>query len=307
MESIKFAVFTDLHYDHIHDGHDRLNYFLEKASGPDIDFIVNLGDFCKPVQANQKLLDRMNLLEKPVYHAIGNHDTDYNTKREAISFLGLENSYYSFTKDFVKFIVLDACFIEKSGVCESYSKDNMKDSGGNYPVIPQAEIEWLKSQFADSYRYYVILSHHSLENDFKKRGIFNKKEIQDIINEQSDKGKTVLLCINGHDHGDSIQKIENTCYFGLNAMSYIWFGPLSNQTLYSEKLYSQYPGLKEILLYDEGLHATVTIHENGSFQIEGMTSDYQKMSPAALGIYGNWNGRIISPNVSSYREEGESK
>lgn len=40
---IKFAVFTDLHYDHIPDGEQRLDEFIDSIRGENLDFIMSLG------------------------------------------------------------------------------------------------------------------------------------------------------------------------------------------------------------------------------------------------------------------------
>ena len=43
---IRFAVFTDLHYDHIPDGDRRIKEFLETVRLKNPDFILSLGDLC---------------------------------------------------------------------------------------------------------------------------------------------------------------------------------------------------------------------------------------------------------------------
>ncbi|WP_432663975.1 metallophosphoesterase [Wukongibacter baidiensis] len=299
MTEIKFAVFTDLHYDHIPDGYDRIKNFVSKVKGKEVDFIVNLGDFCKPIYDNIKVLELLRSVDKPCYHVIGNHDSDSYPKKQALKFLGLEKSYYSFIYGQVKFIVLDTCFIEQNGHFSSYNKKNYAHTKGNYPVLPKEQLNWLRMELNDDYSNYVILSHHSLENDFMKRGVHNRLEIQTLINKANDSGKRVALCINGHDHADSLKSIGDTYYFGLNGMSYIWFGERCNKRPYSDELYQRYPGLKDIVLYRDGLHAIVTISESGKFKIEGMKTSYKTITPEDLEIEGPWNGRAISSCVTS--------
>lgn len=45
---MKFAVFTDLHYDAIHDGERRINEFINSVKIKNIDFVIDLGDLCYP-------------------------------------------------------------------------------------------------------------------------------------------------------------------------------------------------------------------------------------------------------------------
>lgn len=301
MQQIRFAVFTDLHHDHIPDGYQRLENFISKVSHEDVDFIMQLGDFCNPKEENKCLLDILETTGKPCYHVIGNHDSDVSTKEEAMAFLGMDNSYYSFRYREVKFIILDTCFIQNDHGCEPYSKTNYGSTKGLYPMIPQEQLNWLEKQLSEDCPYFVVFSHHSLENEFGKRGVHNRNEVQGLINKANNSEKKVLLCINGHDHGDSIKKLGETYYFGLNSMSYIWFGHGYRQFSNSDEIHRQYPLLKDIVMYEDGAYAIITIKENGDFEIEGMERGYQTISPKELGIEGTWNGRNITPNISSLK------
>lgn len=108
---IRFAVFTDLHYDHIPDGDRRIKEFLETVRLKNPDFIMSLGDLCYPAAENRKVIDALEQSGVPVYHTIGNHDTDQYSLEEVMDFLKIESSYYSFLIDDVKFIVLNTCYI----------------------------------------------------------------------------------------------------------------------------------------------------------------------------------------------------
>ena len=73
---IKFLVFSDLHYDDVEDGDKRIDNILANAQSRQLDFIVSLGDLCKPILANHKVLEKFNSLGVPFYPVIGNHETD---------------------------------------------------------------------------------------------------------------------------------------------------------------------------------------------------------------------------------------
>ena len=303
MDRIKFAVFTDLHYDHVPDGLQRVESFVTNIKNADVDFVIELGDFCSPKQENQVLIDILDSIGKPHYHLIGNHDSDVFPKEEAIKFLNMENNFYSFKYGKVKFIALDTCFIKNNNGYQPYSKRNYQRTLSIYPVLPDYEIEWLENQLRDDSEYFVIFSHHSFENEFAKRGVYNREEVRNLINGVNEQGKKVLLCINGHDHGDSVKKIGQTFYFGLNSMSYIWFGPQYEHFCYSDEIHKQYPFLKDLVLYKEGLHCIITIDENGGIDIQGMEGHYQNVTPKELGLEDVWNGRSILPIVSSLKVE----
>lgn len=299
MNRVKFAIFTDLHYEHIHDGYQRIENFITNIRNIGIDFVIQLGDFCTPKEENQFLLDMLDSIGKPNYHVIGNHDSDLFTREKVMNFLRMDNTYYSFKNGKVKFIVLDTCFIKTDKGYEPYCKKNYDKTKDIYPILPDYEFKWLEDQLIDESEYYVIFSHHSFENEFAKRGVYNRCEVRDLINRVNDTGKKVLLCVNGHDHGDSIEKIGQTYYFGLNSMSYIWLGPEYEHFCYSGEIHNRYPFLKDLVLYKDGLYAIVTITENGSIDIEGMSGHYQNISPKDLGLENVWNGRSILPMVSS--------
>lgn len=127
--------------------------------------------------------------------------------------------------------------------------------------------------------------------------------MRDLINRLNDTDKKVLLCVNGHDHGDSLKKIQQTYFFGLNSMSYIWVGPEHEHFCYSNEIHNKYPFIKDLVLYKDGLYAVITITEDGDIKIEGIDGAYQNISPKELGLNDRWNGRSILPKVSSLNTE----
>ena len=296
---IKFAVFSDLHYDHIHDGDKRIDFFIEQVQSQNIDFVIELGDFVYPENQNKKIIQRLEVLNVPLYFVLGNHDSDVFPREQVMEFLKMDKSYYSFSMRNTKFIVLDSCYIKTANGCEPYLKRNYSRTTDVYPYIPENQSEWLQNELNDDSQYYVIFSHHSLKNEFQKRGIGNKEEVQDVINTANNRGKKVILCMNGHDHGSDISTIGDTYYYTLNAMSYIWVGSEYEHFNYSEETHEKYPYLKDLILYGEGLYAIVSIYDNGNFEIVGMQGHYQNVSPKELGMGDSWNGCSIKPIVPS--------
>ena len=292
-----------MHYEHIPDGFQRLEIFVSKAKDAEVDFVIELGDFCNPKQENQVLLDMLDSIGKPHYHLMGNHDSDLFVKEAVMKFLKMDNSYYSFKYGNIKFIALDTCFIKNGNEYEPYCKRNYNVTTSIYPILPDYELKWLEKQLTDDSKYYVIFSHQSFENEFAKRGVYNRDEVRNLINSVNDSGKKVLLCINGHDHGDSLEKIGQTYNLGLNSMSYIWFGPQYDHFCYSEEIHKIHPFLKDMVLYKEGLFGIITITENGGIDIQGMNGHYQNISPKELGLDDIWNGRSILPIISSLKTE----
>jgi len=74
---IKFTVFGDLHFDEVDDGNKRVNELVEHIKSVKPDFVISLGDLCKPVSENKEIvLDKFMATGIPMYHTIGNHETD---------------------------------------------------------------------------------------------------------------------------------------------------------------------------------------------------------------------------------------
>ena len=285
MNKVKFAVFTDLHYDHIHDGDERIEQFVAAVKDQELDFIIQLGDFAYPIPENQKVIDKIKTLGVPFYGMLGNHDTDRYSREDVLRFLGLENSYYGFRMGNIKFIVLDTCYVNTEQL---------------YPYVPEPELRWLERELDDDAQFYVLFSHHSMTNDFANRGVINRDEIQACIAAANQKDKKVLLYMSGHDHGEDITQIGDTVYYALNAMSYIWVGPEYEQFSYDAQIHQKYPYLKDLILYRDGLYAIVTVDELGHFTIEGIQSDYLRKSPQELNIGNTWNGRSILPQTTTF-------
>lgn len=302
---MKFAVFTDLHYDSIHDGDRRIHELISSVKNENIDFAIELGDLCYPTDENKHILIQLKELGVPCFFNVGNHNSDAYPIDVVLKFFGIENGYYSFVFENIKFIVLDANYIKTQDGSKPYYKRNYNNTTNAYPYVPQEEIEWLKKEIVDDQFYYVIFSHQSLSNGFMKRGISNREEVRAILEQRNSNGKKVLFCMNGHDHGDDVKVINGIHYYTLNAMSYIWHG-IKETFNYSSEIHKKYPYLKDLILYEEPLHVIVTVDENMNVQIEGMEGHYQNVTPKDIGMGSTWNGVSIEPRTSSLYISGQT-
>lgn len=293
---IRFAVFTDFHYDFIHDGDTRLKELIKRLKQEKIQFAVSLGDLCRPFEQNKKVVDQLRESGIEMYFAIGNHDIEMSEQREVTEFLGIENDYYSFVKEDVKFIILNACYEKRADNYRSHFRDKFDREKDVYPVIPKTQMEWLSKEMRDDGKRYVIFLHHSLANNFRERGVVNRKEVRKLL-----ETRNVLLCMNGHDHGDECWKINGIPYFTLNSTSYIWHGMRAMYS-YAPEVHERYPWLKYIIMYKDPLYAVVTIDEQ-KLQVIGMESCYQTITPCNVGIGNKWNGIKIGPRISDYKGE----
>lgn len=292
---IRFFVFGDLHYGEIPDGDARLEKLAARAKAYRPDFILSLGDFCPPAASNRRLLRQLESVGVPVYHTVGNHDTDCCPLPVLLDFLGMDRPYYAFELEGVAFIVLSACYMarEDTGLAEPFFGRNYKTyrgGGGRYPLVPPEELAWLDRKLSGGKRY-VIFSHHSLVNGFRDRGVCNREEVRALF-----QGREVLLCMNGHDHGDDFQVVDGVPYYLVNSASYC----CGSRTMVPERLKPRYGDLAW-LQWKEPLSVCVEI-EGGELRIIGMESGYLSVTPEDVELPGRtWDGVSIEPRTSSYR------
>ncbi len=287
---IRFLVFSDLHYDEAADGDERINEILTCAKERTIDFIVSLGDLCKPIDANKGILKKINSLGIPFYSVIGNHETDNCQLSEILSFFSMKSPYYSVVYKEYKLIFLNTCYLNQDGKETAFYQRNHKQLNVIYPIIPLEEIQWLKNELS-SEKKYIIFSHHSLVNNFVNRGVYNRADIRELFKDQE-----VLLCLNGHDHGDSYSVVDYIPYYTVNSANYTWVG---TQIASSDILSKKYSYLNGILQYKQALNAYIEIADE-EIRIEGMTGDYLSVTPDDIGLHDYmWNGVSIKPQTSS--------
>ncbi len=287
---IKFLVFTDLHYDEVRDGDKRIEELLASAKMRELDFIVSLGDLCNPVSENQKVLKRFNSLGIPFYNVIGNHETDNCKLSEILDFFSIKNPYYSVVCNGYKLIFLNTCYLRNGENEEVYYKKNFKCDLAVYPIVPAEEIRWLQEELNEGMKC-IIFSHHSFINDFPKRGINNREEIRKCFVE-----KQVLLCMNGHDHGDAYSFVDGISYFTVNSANYAWLG---SQIASSEALQEKYSYLHGMLQYKQAMSAYIEIDDR-EIRICGMDGEYLSVTPDDIELHDyRWNGVSIKPQISS--------
>jgi predicted phosphodiesterase len=289
---IKFLVFSDLHYDDAEDGDTRIDNILVNAQSRQLDFIVSLGDLCKPILPNRKVLEKFNSLGVPFYPVIGNHETDEADLSAITEFYSLNSPYYSVIYGSYKLIFLNTCYLMENGTEKAYYKRNFKHSSSVHPIVPIEEIRWLQEELKTGTKY-IVFSHHSFVNEFMKRGVSNKSTMQELFRENS-----VLLCLNGHDHGDSFACVDGVSYMTVNSANYAWLG---TQIASSKTLMEKYSYLHGMLQYAQAMSAYIEIDDH-EIRIFGEEGSYLSVTPDDIELYDyKWNGVSVEPRISSHR------
>ncbi len=295
------GIVSDVHADMLPDIKFRMQKFLDEAKKNEADMIIQLGDFCRPNEKEQYLMDIWNNYVGDKYHVLGNHDMDFNTKEEVIEFWELPSNYYSFDKGGIHFVVLDANYLYKDGAYIDYQHANFYVKDEYRAYINPEQIEWLKKDLEQTEKKTIIFSHQSLINVMW--GIKNRIEIQQILeNINTVAGfQKVIACFNGHDHIDFHREINGINYFEINSLGYQWMGSgYGDSTCYNKKDLQNYPHLDKVAIYQDPLYAFVTISED-QLIVQGVKSNWRCISPAEKGIPEMVYGNRYSPSISNYK------
>lgn len=298
LPSIRFGLMTDVHYDIMPNASARLEDFIQEMVNEDVDFIVQLGDFCHPTQENKPFLQVWNQFKGPRYHVLGNHDMDRNDKQTMMDYLGMQSSYYSFDQGEFHFVVLDGNYLKRGDQYVDYDHANY----GRYPHlvdhISSEQLEWLRKDLRETKKHTIIFSHQNLDDS--ELGLKNGSELREIFriaNEAAGYQK-VVACFNGHNHLDGVKVIDSIYYIHVNSMSYYYMGEEYDVIRYSEEVTAKYPILAKSAPYEDALYAVVTIGA-GLITISGRESQYVGPSPRACGHPNMAGGHEVSARISS--------
>ena len=269
---LKFGICADVHKDIMHDANERLQEFIDKATARHSEFVIQLGDFCRPYDYNREFLSIWESSPNN-YHVIGNHDTDGGFKKQnVLDFWNMKMPYYSFDQNGFHLIVLDGNEINPS-----------KNKAPGYPrFIGKKQIEWLKKDLQNNNLPCLIFSHQSLEKNTD--GIENRAAIRQIFEAENKKSgyRKIVACFSGHHHTDYVAEISGIYYIQINSMSYQWLGDKYQTIRYSKETDKKYPWIKYTVPYKEPLYAFVEISSE-SLKIKGRKSSFVGPSPDELG------------------------
>lgn len=228
---IRFGMISDVHYAKREPAGNRfynqslgkVQEAIDRMNQEKLDFVIELGDFKDqdevPNEANtlKYLADIESVFQKfkgPTYHVLGNHDTDGISKKQFLE--RVENtdipkteSYYSFTRKGIHFVVLDGDFTREE---KAYDHGNFSWDDS---FIPESQINWLKDDLKGNSLPIVVFVHQMLGNwRDSKLEVQNAAEVRQVL-EQSGK---VLCVFQGHVHEESYNVINGIPYYSVNAV-----------------------------------------------------------------------------------------
>lgn len=286
---IRIGMISDIHQDVMHDGIKRLNAFLEAMRMAKPDFIVQLGDFCKPIASNQPFIDLWNSWEGPRYHVIGNHDMDGGYKREqTVDWYDMPSRYYPFEHGGVHFLVLDGN--DPGGTKSGYKR-----------FIGDEQKQWLENELEATKLPVVILIHQPLD---LADGVVNQEEIRAILEKnRSPDHAGVAAVFSGHCHEDCVNRIADIAYIQINSASYVWLPAKARRNVYDEKTHQVNPLLNHVAPYRDPLWALVTLDlDAGTLHIEGRASEWVGPDPWERGAPEmDYPRKTNRPAISNWR------
>jgi predicted MPP superfamily phosphohydrolase len=296
-KKLNFGIVTDVHKDLMPDADKRLESFIHQAQERDVDFIIQMGDFCMAETKNKHFLKIWEQFKGPKYHILGNHDMDRHTKTEMLDFWGMPKTYYSYDFGGYHFIVLDANFLFQDGKFIDYKNANFYVDSKVRTYIDNEQIEWFKADLENTKLPTVIFSHQSLWH--YQWGVKNRLVLQKIMEAQSEK---VICCLNGHNHLDYHHHQNGIDYLEINSMSYQWLSSKYSSTeRFPKELYKEYGNLPHIGAYKDPLFTFATLNSKGSMSIEGVKSQWLSPSPYEMGMEKGIEGMVYSSEISDYK------
>ena len=219
---VRFGLITDLHYaDKVNAGtrfyRETLDKLAEAAvqfEKDEIEFLVELGDFidaADSVQLEKKYLKTVNRPFKQIcedrFYVLGNHCVDTLNKQEFLDEVEQANSYFSFDRGGIHFIVLDSCF-RSDGT--PYQRKNFQWTDAN---IPEDELAWLQSDLKGTDKPVVVFAHQRLDVD-NSYGVRNNAAVRKVLESTGN----VLVVFQGHSHKNELNQISGIRYCTMVAM-----------------------------------------------------------------------------------------
>lgn len=272
---IRFGICADVHQDVMHDGEQRLQIFIDEMSKQQVDFIIQMGDFCRPYEKNLPFLRIWESFSGARYHVIGNHDMDGGfTCDQVVTFWKAEAKYYSFEMKGYHCVVLDG--------------NEKNPSPGRPPeyarFIGEEQQRWLEHELRDTKLPVIIFCHQGLDNDMG--GIENATKVRLILERANEEAgfKKVQLVFSGHHHLDYLNNINGIFYVQINSMSYQWLDDAYQHIRYSKEIDDKYPWIKYTVPYKSPLYTVAEITDNGTFTLTGKKTSFVGPSPEELGM-----------------------
>ena len=291
---IRFGVCSDVHQDYFYQVVPRMQAFVNDMNAEQVDFIIQLGDFCFPKSANDKFLSVWNSFKGAKYHVIGNHDCEISSKNVFMDYVDYPSTkpYYSFDIGGYHFIVLDTNFGKKDGVLIPFDH-NKGDGFDNTGYFDDEEYDWLEKDLTATNKRTIIFSHAPIYN-----GVHNADRFNSFVMKQNQLYRKVVAAFSGHNHEDWMIEFNRVKHCQINSMCFYYGGAKAyNESRYSAEVYKAYPVMKSMFPYTDPLFAIVELNPvTGSVNIIGKNTTFVPPTPVELGFSSKISSTISNKN-----------
>jgi 3',5'-cyclic AMP phosphodiesterase CpdA len=273
VKPLRFGLCADPHKDVIHDADARLRTFIDAMKKERPDFILQLGDFCRPYAKNLDFLKIWEEFDGPRYHMLGNHDTDGGfTHQKVMDFWKMPKPYYSFDQAGWHFVMLNG-----------NEKKPVKPAPGYARFIGEAQRDWLIADLKNTTGPTLVFCHQSLEDP---DGLENRDEMRAVLEKANAEAgwQKVGACFSGHHHIDYQREINDIPYIQINSMSYSWLGEKYAHIRFGPEIDKANPSEKMTAPYKDALYATVTLDPFSGITLKGVQSEFVSPDPWELGL-----------------------
>lgn len=280
-KTLTFAIASDFHAPDVPDGEERVASFIKAANDENVDFIIELGDFCRLDSASRVYRETWNGFEKDKYHVIGNHDMDKYAPEEYVEGMGMPGCYYSFDKGDFHFVVLDGNNLYDGKEYRHYAKANYYVDSKMRAFVDPEQMEWLKKDLAATDKKCILFSHQSIDKCMN-----NGDAVRQILEKENERAgfKKIVLAFSGHNHSNYTKEINGIAYMQINSASYVWIDePSMTEERYPKEINEKYSLLKYSITYDKPLFAIVTLTGKGA-DVKGTKANFLPPTPKDLGM-----------------------
>ena len=304
---IRFGLSTDVHQDYYPGMEYKIKTFAEKMNAEKVDFVIDLGDFVLPKDANDLFFANWNLFNGPRYNVIGNHDCEYSSKATWMDYVGftknagVRKGYYSFDVEGYHFVVLDLNYGMLNGTIVPFESNNGSKYDSVY-YINDEQLQWLKKDLQETNKRTIIFSHEVMPRDMK-----NFEALRLVIREANKSAKKVIAAFSGHWHVNREEYIDGVVHITLNSMAgYYVAASFDNKSIYSHygsENMKKYVNLKRSIPYDEPLFSLIELDPVKKQIVINGTGTYQNYigdSPETLGVINKGITSFIPTTTYNY-------
>jgi predicted phosphodiesterase len=228
---VRFGMLSDVHYADREPAGERfyrqslskVKECIDRMNQEKLDFAIELGDFKDQdaVPNETKTLKYLSDIESvfsqfdgPTYHVLGNHDMDSISKLQFLervknTAVPTTESYYSFNRKGIHFVVLDGNFTSEG---KEYDHGNFSWDDA---LISASQVNWLNDDLKTNKLPVIVFIHQMLDDSKNvKQAVQNAGEVRQIL-EQSGR---VLCVFQGHVHEERYNLINGIHYYSVNAV-----------------------------------------------------------------------------------------